>query len=103
VGNPTEAVTRKELIDPALLKAGWDVANPELVGTEIPVDGFDPQAWKALEAKIAELRQSGLSWDGKTPKGISDYVLYRSNGEILAVVEAKRTSRSSRAFAHLAS
>ena len=31
-------------IDPALEKAGWDVHDPAQVGTEIPVDGFDPQA-----------------------------------------------------------
>jgi hypothetical protein len=42
--DPTEAKTRRELIDPALKKAGWDVANPNQVGLEIPVDGFDPQA-----------------------------------------------------------
>jgi predicted type IV restriction endonuclease len=40
-----EATTRQELIDPALKKAGWDVTNRDQVGLEIPVDGFDPQAW----------------------------------------------------------
>jgi len=30
VSTPTEAKTRKELIDPALKKAGWDVGNVEL-------------------------------------------------------------------------
>ena len=34
--------------------------------------------------------------DVKLPKGISDYALYRENGEILAVVEAKRASRDPR-------
>ncbi len=38
---PTEAHTRKDLIDPALKRAGWDVADPNQVGIEIPVDGFD--------------------------------------------------------------
>ena len=38
--------------------------------TEIPVDGYDAEPWN----------------------GISDYTLYRENGEVLAVVEAKRTS-----------
>lgn len=42
--HPNEASTRKELIDPALLRAGWDINNSDQVGLEIPVDGFDPQA-----------------------------------------------------------
>jgi type I site-specific restriction endonuclease len=92
VSTPTEARTRKELIDPALAKAGWDVNNPDQVGIEIPVDRFDPQAWKVLEAKLRRLRETGVVYDAKLPKGISDYVLYRPNGETMAVVEAKRTS-----------
>ena len=47
-----EAKTRKELIDPALEKAGWDLSNPDQVGIEIPVDGFDPAAWHALELQL---------------------------------------------------
>jgi len=90
--NPTEAKTRKQLIDPALKKAGWDVNNPDQVGIEIPVDGFDPQAWKALEDKLNRLREEGIPYDIELPKGVSDYVLYRPNGETIAVVEAKRTS-----------
>ena len=50
--NPSEAKTRKELIDPALKKADWDVHNSAQVGIEIPVDGFDHEAWKELETKI---------------------------------------------------
>jgi hypothetical protein len=46
--NPNEAKTRKDLIDPALQKAGWDVNNPDQVGLEIPVDGSDPKAWAAI-------------------------------------------------------
>jgi type I site-specific restriction endonuclease len=34
---PTEARTRKELIDPALQKAGWDVHNRDRVGLEISI------------------------------------------------------------------
>ncbi|GAC1365983.1 MAG: DEAD/DEAH box helicase family protein [Ktedonobacteraceae bacterium] len=90
--NPNEARTRKELIDPALSKAGWDVSNPNLVGLEIPVDGFDPQAWVALKVKLDRVKESGGTYHTSLPTGISDYVLYRSNGEILAIVEAKRTS-----------
>jgi predicted type IV restriction endonuclease len=49
VSHQNEARTRKELIDPALVKAGWDVNNQDQVRIEIPVDGFDPQAWATLE------------------------------------------------------
>ena len=49
-----EASTRKELIDPALLKAGWDVNNHDQVGSEIPIDGFDPQAWAVINTTITD-------------------------------------------------
>lgn len=88
---PTEATTRRELIDPALKKAGWDVGNPDQVGIEIPVDGFDAAAWQRLEGK---LRESGGNYAINLPSGISDYVLKQANGQIVAVVEAKRTSIS---------
>ena len=89
---PGEAKTRKELIDPALEKAGWDVNDPKKVGIEIPVDGFDPQAWDQLEKKLRQIKEENKIVDFDLPAGISDYVLYRDNGEILAVVEAKKTS-----------
>ncbi len=85
-----EAATRKALIDPALKKAGWDVNNPGQVGLEIPVDGFDPAAWKALEARLRKLGEDRAAYE--LPSGVSDYALYRPNGDIIAVVEAKRTS-----------
>lgn len=87
--NPSEAKTRKELIDPALKKADWDVHNSARVGIEIPVDGFDHEAWKELETKIRTVEHIPAV---QLPKGISDYVLYRENGQIIAVVEAKRSS-----------
>jgi len=87
-----ETTTRKGLIDPALQEAGWDINDPDQVGIEIPVEGFDPQAWKALEARLRRLGEAGVPYEVELPKGISDYVLYRPNGEIIAVVEAKRTS-----------
>jgi type I restriction enzyme R subunit len=96
VHGPTEAKTRKELIDPALVRAGWDVSDPARVGLEIPVDGFDPMAWQLLHRKLAQIRASGGAYELETPKGVSDYVLYRPNGEIMAVVEAKRTSTDPR-------
>jgi len=90
--NPNEARTRKELIDPALQRAGWDVNNSDQVGLEIPVDGTDPKAWATLKAKLDRVKENGSSYTVKLPPGISDYVLYRPNREIIAVVEAKRTS-----------
>jgi type I restriction enzyme, R subunit len=66
----SEKLTRKEMIDPQLEKAGWYLRDHSKVKTEIPVDGYDAEPWN----------------------GISDYTLYRENGEVLAVVEAKKTS-----------
>jgi len=87
---PNEAKTRRDLIDPQLQRAGWNVADPHQVGIEIPVDGYDPAAWHAFAAQLN--RASGVSTinPGDLPTGICDYALYRANGEILAVVEAKK-------------
>lgn len=87
-----EAKTRKDLIDPALKKAGWKVNDFTQVGIEIPVDGFDPIAWQCLEQQLHQIREQANIQDINIPAGVSDYVLYRENGEILAVVEAKKTS-----------
>jgi type I site-specific restriction endonuclease len=65
----SEQLTRKEMIDPQLEKAGWYLHDHSRVKIEIPVDGYDAEPWN----------------------GISDYCLYRENGEVLAVVEAKKT------------
>jgi type I restriction enzyme R subunit len=92
VSSPTEAKTRKELIDPALEKAGWDVGNPDQVDIELPVDGFDPGVWQRLEAKLRRLRQAGVPYEIDLPAGVTDYAPCRPNGEIMAVVEAKRAS-----------
>lgn len=69
--SPNEARTRKDLIDPALIKAGWNVSDPAEVGIEIPVDGYDAEPWN----------------------GVTDYCLYRPNGDVIAVVEAKKQTR----------
>ncbi len=95
MSGPNEAKTRKALIDPALKKAGWDVGNPDQVGTEIPVDGFDPKAWEILKERLRHISEKG-SYNLELPAGISDYALYRPNGEIIAIVEAKRTSTDPR-------
>lgn len=94
---PTEAETRKRYIDKALERAGWNVEDAQRVGREIPVDGFDPLAWQALRAQIQVIGERGVSYETALPAGISDYVLFRDNGEVLAVVETKRTSVDPRA------
>ncbi len=65
----SEELTRKEMIDPQLEKAGWYLRDHSKVKIEIPVDGYDAEPWN----------------------GVTDYCLYRENGEVLAVVEAKKT------------
>ena len=88
----SEATTRKELIDPALCRAGWDVNNPAQVGLEIPVDGSDAAAVHAMLARLRHIKDAPALFGTPLPSGISDYALYRANGEIIAIVEAKRTS-----------
>ena len=76
----SEEITRKEMIDPSTLpmvagrspqleRAGWYLRDHAKVKIEIPVDGYDAEPWN----------------------GVSDYCLYRENGEVLAVMEAKKT------------
>lgn len=69
---PNEAKTRKELIDPALEAAGWNVADGDQVGIEIPVDGFNADSWKRLQSQLNSLQAQGIAYDGEIPKGISD-------------------------------
>ena len=69
-----EAQSRYLLIDPALTKAGWDLADRTQVRLEVPVDGYDAKPWN----------------------GVTDYCLYAPTGDVIAVIEAKRTSRSPR-------
>ena len=69
-----EAETRYNSIDPLLKKAKWNLADRREVALKVPVNGYD-----------------------KTPEnGITDYTLFRPNGEVLAVIEAKRTKRDAR-------
>ena len=67
----SEAETRYNLIDPAIKKAGWNLSDRTQIWFEVPVQGYDasPQS------------------------GITDYCLYRTNGEVLAVIEAKKKAR----------
>ncbi len=69
-----EAATRRLLIDELLKEAGWDASAPN--ATEAEVQGMPIQ--KA----------------GDTGRGFVDYVLWGDDGKPLALVEAKRTSKS---------
>jgi len=69
-----EALTRRNLIDPQLRDAGWRLDDRTEVRFEIPVDGYDAEPWN----------------------GVTDYCLYDGNGDVLAVVEAKKSSRDAR-------
>jgi type I restriction enzyme R subunit len=69
-----EADTRRYLIDVLLQEAGWDISAPN--ATEFEVWGMPIQ--KA----------------GDTGRGFVDYVLWGDDGKPLALVEAKRTSKS---------
>ena len=72
--NLNEARTRTKLIDPLLTAAGWDLNDLTKVRREVPVDGYDKEPWN----------------------GVTDYCLYDSRNNVLAVVEAKKMSRSPR-------
>ena len=71
----SESQTRALLINPQLAAAEWRLSDRTQVRFEIPVPGYDPEPWQ----------------------GITDYCLYLPSGVVLAVVEAKRTSRNPRA------
>jgi type I restriction enzyme R subunit len=70
----SEARTRAQLIDPQLRQAEWQLDDRSQVRFEIPVDGYDAAPWN----------------------GITDYCLYDSSGNVIAVVEAKKFSRDPR-------
>ena len=72
--NISEQETRYSIIDPLIKKAEWNLSDHTQVGFEIPVQNYD-------KTRVT---------------GFTDYCLYRSNGEVLAVVEAKKTSRDPR-------
>lgn len=69
-----EAQTRALHIDPQLRVADWSLNDRTQVRLEVPVDGYDAEPWN----------------------GVSDYCLYDPSGNVLAVVEAKRCTRSPR-------
>ncbi len=83
MANITEAKTRQEIIDKRLLNAGWDVANPSQITSELDI-------WVGLPEGIkkAEHEHQGYQY--------ADYALLGDDGYPLAVVEAKKTSKDAR-------
>ena len=69
-----EARTRAQLINPQLSRAEWELDDRTRVRFEVPVAGYDPTPWN----------------------GFTDFSLYEASGQVIAVVEAKRTARSAR-------
>ena len=71
----SEAQTRQFLIDTMLIEAGWTVtgSNSEQVGQEVELTGLPTTSGK----------------------GYADYVLWGDDGKPLAVIEAKKTAKSS--------
>src|SRR5436189_5655102 len=68
----SENQTRKRHIDGQITAAGWNLLDAHQVKFEVPASGVDDDWFD----------------------GITDYSLYQPNGEIIAVIEAKRQSRS---------
>ncbi|SRR6266566_1353944 len=62
--------TRTERINPQLTASNWDIAHLTQVRLEVPVAGYDPTPWN----------------------GFTDYSLCEPSGNVIAVVEAKRTA-----------
>ncbi|MFZ2975912.1 MAG: DEAD/DEAH box helicase family protein [Candidatus Moraniibacteriota bacterium] len=78
-----EAKTRQEIIDKRLEKAGWDIKNPSQVTSELDI-------WVGLPEMVKEPTAEYQGYQ------FADYALLGDNGEPLAVVEAKKTSRDAR-------
>ncbi len=97
----SEAETRKLYIDLMLKEAGWDVLEtegaiqPSKACIEVEVQGM-PYGWR-MENQQEDSEGRFAAEEIAAPatgKGYCDYVLFGSNGLPLAVVEAKRTSKS---------
>lgn len=76
----TEAQTRQVKIDLRLKEAFWDVQDPTLVSTELPL-GVKPTDITVGEEAAPYNNQ------------FSDYALLGKNGKVTAVVEAKRSTK----------
>lgn len=81
--NINEAVTRQEIIDKRLLKAGWNVDDPSQVTSELDI-------WVGLPEGVIEPEHEHQGFQ------YADYALLGDDGYPLAVVEAKKTSKDAR-------
>jgi len=79
----SEAKTRQEIIDKRLKKAGWDVKNPNQVTAELDI-------WVGLPEGVSEQEHKYQGFQ------YADYALLGDNGNPLAIVEAKKTSKDAR-------
>ncbi|MDD4287239.1 MAG: DEAD/DEAH box helicase family protein [Candidatus Peribacteraceae bacterium] len=79
----SEAKTRQEIIDERLKKAGWNVKDPTQVTEELDI-------WVGLPEDVEEPMNE---FQGHR---FVDYVLLGQDGNPLAVVEAKKTSKDAR-------
>ncbi len=78
-----EATTRQQLIDQRLRQANWEVGNPNMVAEE----------WYLPPTADLETTEPTV---GYNRSGFSDYALKGRKGEILAIVEAKRSSKDAK-------
>jgi len=75
----SEAQTRREIIDKRLMKAGWDINNPQQVTLELDI-------WLKNQPIIAE---PASPYSGHL---FADYAILDKYGKPIVVIEAKRTS-----------
>ena len=54
----SEELTRKEMIDPQLEKAGWYLRDHSKVKIEIPVDGYDAEPWNGVRITATNDREN---------------------------------------------
>jgi type I restriction enzyme R subunit len=83
----TESTTRKEIIDLRLRAAGWNVADR----TQVVLEYFLPSVGRGT---IAATAVSPDNFTTDSSQNFCDYTLLGKNGKPLAVVEAKRSSKS---------
>jgi len=81
----SEAKTRKEKIDPLLKEAGWNLTDRSQVIAEVDTkqSDFIKREYKTFEDTFGNNEE----------KKYADYLLLDSQGNPLAVIEAKKTSR----------
>lgn len=80
----TEAQTRHFIIDDLLINAGWNIKKVEDFSKDI-------KEYNTAEVK-REISVEGLP-NTSTGKGYVDYALFDDNGQIIAIIEAKKSRR----------